>query len=260
VFFVTAACLEIGWFKFNEAEVAEVLVGTALVLMLLHYLVVDLGTPATSGVPEPAAAQSVRCGQLYVGVFAVLIALAYLTTSWFYNLPGRAAGIDARLARGFDKFGGRMQQAERWQVAADLYLNGFALGPQNLPMLHKALAVFQAQGDAASYQKYYRIMLDTTARQLMANDASVENQLMLAANYAEIEDQTAAREYLARALATATQWVAASPDESEAYYWLGRAHQQRGDYAEARRAYETAKTMEPGRSRYILALRSLNKI
>jgi tetratricopeptide (TPR) repeat protein len=205
-------------------------------------------------------AQSLRCGQLYLGVFAVLVVLAYLTTSWFYSLPGRAAGIDARLARGYDKFGGRMEKAGRWQAAADLYLSGFALGPQNLPMLHKAMDVFQAEGDEGSYQKYYRIMLDTTAAELRANDASVENLLMLAANYAEIDAQAVAHELLAQALTTAAQRVAASPNESDAYYWLGRAYQQRGDYGEARRAYEQAKAMEPSRGRYILALRLLNNI
>jgi hypothetical protein len=260
VFFVTAASLEIGWFTFNEAEVAEVLVGTALIIMLLHYRVADPDVAMANGVPQPAVAKSLRCGQLYLGVFAVLVVLAYLTTSWFYSLPGRAAGIDARLARGFDKFGGRMEKDGRWQAAADLYLSGFALGPQNLPMLHKALVVFQTEGDEGSYQKYYRIMLDTTAAELKANDASVENLLMLAANYADIDEQAVAHKLLAQALTTAAQRVAASPDESETYYWLGRAYQQRGDYGEARRAYEQAKVMDPGRGRYILALRSLNNI
>ena len=260
VFFVTAAFLEVGWFKFNEAEVAEILVGTALVLMLLHYrLAAEVAAPLRE-IALTNAVESLRCGRSYLGVFALLVGLAYLTTTVFYSLPGRAEGIDARLARGFDKFAGRMEKRGRWEQAADLYLSGFELGPQNLPMLHKALAVFQEAGDEASYQAYYRIMLDTTAAELAAKDGSVENLLMLATNYADIGDVAVSSDYSEQALAIAVELVAVSPGESESYYWLGRVYQQRADGAEARQAYQQALAMEPGRSRYILALRSLPSV
>jgi hypothetical protein len=259
MFFVNAACFEIGLFKINEAEVAEILVGTALVLMLLYYLAIANANAAVAAgnVSPPGNAESVRCGRLSLGIFVGLVVLAYATTTLFYRLPGRAAGIDARLANGFDKFAGRMKDDERWYAAAELYRHGFELGPQNLPMLHKALDNYRAAGDTASYDKYYRVMLAATAAELMADKPSAENLLMLATQYATIDEQVAAAEYTDQALAVATEMIAANPDNSAGYYWLGRVQQQRGEYSEAKLAYQQAQAMEPGRSRNILALRSL---
>jgi len=257
MFFVNAAFFEIGWFKFNEAEVAEILVGTALVLMLLHYLFTGEVVMETGGIAEPSVATSVRCGRAYLGVFALLVMLAYATTVLFYKLPGRAAHIDARLANGYDKFAHRMEKRERWDDAAELYLRGYELAPQKLPMLHRALASYQAAGDSESYRKYHRIMLDATAKELLTKDVSVENLLMLATSYADAAAETTAQEYLDQALSTAVEWVANSPGNSESRYWLGRAHQQRGEYTEAQFAYRQAQIIEPYRSRYILAQRLL---
>ncbi len=38
-YFVIAALLEVGLFRFNEAEIAEVLIGLALSIMAVHYYV-----------------------------------------------------------------------------------------------------------------------------------------------------------------------------------------------------------------------------
>jgi tetratricopeptide (TPR) repeat protein len=190
-------------------------------------------------------------------MFAVLVALAYSTTILFYNLPGRAAGIDARLANGFEKFAGRMEDDERWHAAAELYRDTFELEPQHLPMLHKALENYRAAGDDASYAKYYRVMLAATADEVTAANPSVENLLMLANNYADINEPTAANKFAEQALAVATEMIAVAPENSDGYYWVGRVRQQRGEYAAAKISYQQALAIEPGRSRNILALRSL---
>lgn len=260
-FFVNAAVFEVGWFSFNEAEVAEIFVGTALVLMLLHYLVVRQAAPASNGPAQPGAAESARCGRLSLAIFAGLVALAFGTTALYASLPGRAETIDRRLANGYDKFARRLQNQGRRQDAAELYVRGYALGPENLPMLHKALDLYDATGDTANYRRYYRVMLDATAATLVTDPgtdpASVENLLMLADNYAGIDEQTVAEDYLDRALATAVAWVNEAPDDADGYYWLGRVHQQRKEYAPAMRAYQQARALAPGRSRYVLAVRSL---
>jgi tetratricopeptide (TPR) repeat protein len=265
MFFVNAAFFEIGWYKVNEAEVAEILVGTALLLMVLYYLIVAVPivqdevakAGANEGGAHAARARSVRCARLSLSMFAVLVALAWGTTTLYYNMPGRAAAIDARLANGYDKFAARMRDEGRWYAAAELYRAGFELGPENLPMLHKALDYYRAAGDTASYDKYFRVMLAATAAEVATDNPSVEILLMLATNYASIGEQTTAAEYADRALAAAIEMIAATPDSSDGYYWLGRSLQQRGEYSEAGLAYQQALTIEPDRSRNILALRSL---
>jgi cytochrome c-type biogenesis protein CcmH/NrfG len=63
----------------------------------------------------------------------------------------------------------------------------------------------------------------------------------------------------AQALTVAVTRVNDAPTDAEGYYWLGRVYQARDEIETARRAYEQALAIDPQRSRYILALRSLGK-
>jgi tetratricopeptide (TPR) repeat protein len=260
VFFVTAALLEIGLFKVNEAEVAELLVGTALILMLVYYLTdgeaVAGEQNAAAVSPLFSAAASARCGRTTLALFALLIGLAYLATTSFYSLPGRSERVDARLAKGYAKFARRLEKRQRWHDAAELYLHAYELESNELPLLHQALAAFEADGDTDNYRSYYRVMLDATAGDILKNDASAENLLMLASEYSQIEAHVVAAQYLDQAQSVAVELLSEAAS-SDGYYWLGRTNQQRGDYAEAMRAYNQALAIEPNRSRNIVALRSL---
>jgi tetratricopeptide (TPR) repeat protein len=242
--FVTAALFEVGWLKINEAEIAELLVGTALMLTLLHYRL--------------AGASSRHSGLLYIVWFAALVALAYLTAVWFYSLPGRAEQADARLANGYEKFAERFEQQGDFLRAAELYRAGFDLGPRYLTMLHEALRNYEKAGDTEAYDLWYRVMLDATAEQVRA-DPDVEQLLMLANEYVGIGAAAEAASYSEQALAAAVSMVANAPGEAAGYYLLGRVHQERGNIERARSAYEQALAIEPQRSKYILSLRSLKK-
>ena len=257
MFFVNAAFFEIGWYKFNEAEVAEILVGTALLLMLLRYRVAGEVDAATGALPELTTLDSVRCGRLSLGLFVMLVVLAFATTIGFNRLPGRAEQVEQRLANGYEKFAGYMEDSGRWDDAAELYRRAFELQRHDLLILHKALDSYQTAGDTVNYDKYYRVMLSETAADVLRNNPSVENLLMLATNYAGIADKTTADKYTDQALAVANAILVEVPVKSDGYYWLGRVHQHRGDYDEAKRAYQQAQVIEPGRSRNILALRKL---
>jgi tetratricopeptide (TPR) repeat protein len=244
-FFVTAALFELGWFKINEAEIAELLVGAGLVLTLMHYRL--------------AGVSSRRSGYLYIASFIGLVVLAWLTATWFYSLPGRAEQVDARLANGYEKFAERFEQNDDYLQAAELYRSGFELGPRYLPMLHEALRNYQKAGATQAYDHWYRVMLDATAEQVMTSDPNVEKLLMLAKEYAGIGANTQAESFSAQALTVAVTRVNDAPTDADGYYWLGRVYQARDEIETARRAYEQALAIDPQRSRYILALRSLGK-
>ena len=92
--------------------------------------------------------------------------LAFGTTTWLHSLPGQAAGIERRLANGYEKFGRRMAARERWDHAAELYRRAAELSPGKLPLMQAALDNYQAAGDSERYDRYYRAMLDTTAAEL----------------------------------------------------------------------------------------------
>jgi cytochrome c-type biogenesis protein CcmH/NrfG len=83
---------------------------------------------------------------------------------------------------------------------------------------------------------------------------------MLAKEYAGIGANTQAESFSAQALTVAVTRVNDAPTDADGYYWLGRVYQERDEIEKARRAYEQALAIEPQRSRYILALRSLSKV
>jgi tetratricopeptide (TPR) repeat protein len=243
-FFVTAALLELGLLKVNEAEIAELLVGTGLVLTLLH--VIFLGESRT------------KLFYIYAGLFGGLVGVAYLTTAGFLALPGRAEQADARLANGYEKFATRFERQGKYPQAALLYRAGFELGPRYLPMLHEALRNYKKAGNSAAYDYWYRVMLDATAVQVTeAPDTDTEKLLMLADEYAGIGATNEAAIFAEQAFAAAVAVVARDPGAADGYYWLGRVYQARGDSGQARRNYALARAIEPGRAKFILALRSL---
>ena len=256
IFFVNAAVFEVGWLSFNEAEVAEIFVGTALVLMLVHYFV---GGAATIGPARLDPMSGRRCAAMSLAGFALLGVLAVVTTTGFQALPGRAEATERRLANGYEKFARRLLNYNRWEQAADLYLRAYELEPDKAAHLQEAMDIYEASGDTAGYRRTKRLLLDATAAQVSGDDAGVKHLLMLAMNYADIDASELAAGYLDQALATAKAQVAGAPETSESHFWLGRAHQQRGEYESARQAYQQALTLEPGRGRYVLALRLLNK-
>lgn len=256
VFFISAAAFEIGWFKYNEAEVAEVFVGTALAFMLLHYRVA--GDRFADAPPLLSLEQAGRCAVLNTVTFITLLGTAWVTTGVFYSLPGRAEVIDARLANGYEKFAGKYARRGRWSQAAELYRLGAELQPGNVALMRQALDSYERAGDQASYASYYRMMLDASAAEVIANQSTVENLLMLAVNYDAIDAAEPAERYANLALATAVERVALLPADAEAYYWLGRVQQARGDNNAAEQAYRQALKLDPARAKYTLALRSLN--
>jgi len=82
--------------------------------------------------------------------------------------------------------------------------------------------------------------------------------LMLSSEYAGAGAAGKAAEYYERALAAAVMMVISDPADAEGYYWLGRVYREQGENEPARRAFEQALAIEPGRGKYILALRSVS--
>lgn len=259
VFFVTAAPLEIGVLDFNEAEVAEILVGTSISIMLLHYLLVGFRDSVNGlpGIPDVPTARLLSV--MYAAGFLGLVTLAYGTTAIVNTAEEIRYRTDGRIINGYKKYARRFEDRQRWSGAAEFYRRVYVAIPEDVEMLRHAINNYKAAGDMDNYRKYYRQLLELTATPEAVAATGVDTQLSFARSYAEIGESAAVQQFLDRALFFATERVKRFPENPENHYWLGRARQQRGEYAEALAAYEAAVTLGPENKRYRSVLKILKR-
>ncbi|MFQ5635680.1 MAG: hypothetical protein ACE5G3_10180, partial [Gammaproteobacteria bacterium] len=119
-FFVTAGWLETAPFHFNEAEIAELLVGFALVVTPLHYWHAQARGVEPHPPPDWPGGAVRGMSVLILSVFGLAAALA-VTSAWsFYQASGNRAGIENRLLNGYEKFAKRYDKYGRWDIVARL--------------------------------------------------------------------------------------------------------------------------------------------
>ncbi len=119
-FFVVAAVLETTPFSFNEAEVAEVLVGFGVACMALHYHYVTKNalSPHDSASWNGHASKSLA---LRFGVISVLVVTVATTTALsIYATPDGRKRIDRRVENGIDKFARRYGKYGQWETSTSL--------------------------------------------------------------------------------------------------------------------------------------------
>jgi len=255
IYFLTAASFEIGAFHFNEAEIAEILVGMALVLMLMHYLYVGEDLEGGPGMLSPARSSS--CARTSGFIIALLMVLSVMTTRAIYSSPEMNARVQARVVDGYKKFAVRFEALHNFERAGEFYRRVYDARPDDEMSLRAAIRNYKAAGNQYHYQRYYRILLEKTVTPAVVANTSVENQLSLAKSYAAIGEDKLSQEYLDKALLFATERAEQFPDNSDNFYWLGRVLQQRGYYTDALEAFRRAKAMAPDIRRYAVAIRML---
>lgn len=256
-FFLIAALLEVGWFNFNEAEVAEVLVGTAMTGMLLHYWYAA-GKQEDSGLPGQPGPAATRQGSVFLLLFAVLSGLAWGTTEWFNSDPAVRERTDARLINGYKKYARRLEYKGRWAHAAEFYRLAHEGLFGETEYLQLAVRNYKAAGDEENYRRFYlQLLNEQVARQ--AGTTGVDDHLAFAVSYGEMGMLEKQHHHLERARFFATERVKRFPKNAENHYWLGRALQQSGDFPAAIAAYETALQLNPESNKFANAIMLLKK-
>lgn len=126
-YFLAAGVLEIGLFHFNEAEVAEVLLGFAIGVIAIHHGF-SRNRTLEADLPEswPASAQLQVAGRL-VALFLLVVTLAGASTYAAYQAPSMRAGIENRLVNGFEKYAAAYAIREHWKQAAQMYFSAHEL-------------------------------------------------------------------------------------------------------------------------------------
>ena len=250
-FFVMATYLETAPFHFNEAEIAELLVGTALVIMTTHYV-----WAGTGGLPDSGAAnrlagrQSLKYSLLITGILLLIASSAAMTTYYVYQNPETGAKIDRRLLNGYEKFAGRYHNKGKYDTAADLYLRVHRAEPNRTSLLRRMAKNYQAAGNQELFLYYTNMALEINLGKYERSPDKVSVNLALAKTYRQLGQHSEANKHAKRAHVIALKRVHEKPASARRAYWLARTYQQLGNSPKALHYYRRAFELKPGSKKY----------
>lgn len=256
-YFLAAGYLELGYLNFNEAEIAEILIGAAMAILAVHYWLTGRnGLDAHRRNDWPAGVSS-RLALLIVAVVACTGLLSAAATQLMYQAPDIRAGTDSRLLNGYEKFADRYMRYQRWEQAIDLYLMVHRAEPARTSVMRELADAYRNNGDIIGFNQYNQMALDALLAVQAKNPDKISTNLALAKTYRQRGIAPKTIEHLQRAHALAQQRFAANPGSAHEAYWLGKTYQAIGDLQNAyiyfRRAYE----FKPSSSKYRKAYYSL---
>ena len=244
-FFVMAAYLEIGTLRFNEAEVAELMVGFAMAITALHYLVSkrqDCNPHQMASWPKGQPARLALRTALTVGI---VLALATGTTFAIYSSPSGKTRIDKRVQNGVAKFAGRYARYEQWEMAAYLYERLRIEKPNSMSTLRKLAESYEKSGDVAKHDQCLREALRWDLGRYEKDPAAASVNRSLARTYRMMGENTKATEHLQNALRIGRGRIEDHPTSANAAYSLAKTYDLIHKKAAALEQYERAYKLKP---------------
>lgn len=258
-YFVTAAYLELGYLDFNEAEIAEVLIGAAMALLCGHYwfvsrLSIDIHRPCN----WPAGI-SVRLALLISSLFAVNGLLSVVTTQMLYRDPEIKVKTDNRLLNGYEKFAGRYADYGQWQVSAELYLIVHKAEPSRTSVMRRLADAYRKNDNIIGFNQYNQMSLDTLLTTQAENPNKASTNLALYYTYRQRGLSSKAMSHLQQAHALTKQRYEQKPENANNAYWLAKTYKELGDWRSATRYYREAFEREPSVPKYRKAYHAMSR-
>ncbi len=257
-FFVLSAWLELGPFRFNEAEVAEILIPAGLAIMILCALFARenyLEEDEYNFAPPQAKKLSGFILLLVIGVGL----LAAGTTWACYSTPHLRERIESRYLNGVEKFAGRYKRVEIWDQAIELYRYVQVREPWR-PSLHRNLYRCYAElDDHELMQQEIAQAIAIDQQRLEEKSDSITAHVSMARNFFLVDDDQTATDFLQRGLVVALAKQQQDPESSSTAYWLGKIYQLLDQPEEAYRAYQQAFELKPNRLKYRKALMRMER-
>jgi len=254
-FFAVAALLELGLFRFNEAEVAEILLGFAFTAMAVFYLSVARSDPAEEKGERPDLRQGGAAATLFAATMIVAL-LAGMTTLGLYSSPSARVRTEKRVANGIEKFAGRYARYEMWDHSLALYKRMDELEPGRPSLMRDIADVSRRSGDEEAFGEWTVRALEHDLHRLEENPVSEAANRSISRTYRLMGDDGRADEHLGKALDIGLERVRNSPDSARAAYSLARTYDLLGSTALALKEYRRAAGLEPSSRKYAKALYS----
>lgn len=255
-FFVLGAFLELPVLRFNEAEIAEILISFALAVMAMHYWrthrLQNKDERVSNGQKDTGFSNQ-HAVSISVMFFAVLF-LSGVSTYFSYTSPVIGPRIDNRVLNGVEKFAGRYKRYGHYNMAASLYLQVHREEPHRTSILRKAAACFKEMGDIEKFEFYITMALDKDLERYKRKPRKISLNLSLARTYRQLGKTDKADYHLEKALQIGSNRVKRKPESASAAYWLGKTYSMLNNPAAAAEQYQRASDLNPYSRKYKKAL------
>lgn len=258
-YFLTAAWLELAPFGFNEAEVAEILVGSSLAFMTMHYWLLtrrQLDVHDSAGWPPGT---STRLAVSILLITVVVASLSLLTTRYIYADDVKRDRIDRRVLNGYEKFAKRYERFGRLDITAELLERVHGKEPGRTSILRRIAKTYRAMGDEDRFRLYNQKALDVDLAIYAKKPDKISTNISLARTYRQRGETEKVRFHAKRAREIALARVEAHPDSAHAAYWLAKTYRLTGDRVAALMEYKRALELKPGSTKYRRAYYSMRR-
>ena len=227
-YFTIGAILVLELFRFNEAEVAEILIPLGLLIFMVHLLccISERTLPLTSSRMPLSRPDSAKLAVGIVLTFFIISGVAAGTTYALYSSQGHKDRMERKLFNGIEKFAGRYKRIAIWDNAIRLY-NIIDEQEPDRPSIQRSLAYcFQKKGDYMEADDYIENAVDIDISRLKEVPYSISSNLSLAETYGLIGDSSMKARHLARALYIARERINSKPKSANTASWLGMAYEK----------------------------------
>ena len=253
-FFLLSAWLELGPYHFNEAEVAEILISSALGMMALHSL---HRNRQTAPEPAPSSSFSVRLSLAMLALFLGVGVLAAGTTWVYYQTPHLRERMDSRYLNEVENFADRCRRLELWKNAIDLYRYVQVREPGRASVSRSLYRCYQALNNQEMMRQSLADAIAIDRQRLEDRPDSITARVSMASSYILAGDLDHARAYLLQGLKIAKDRQRQYPGSAGTAYWLGTIYYMLGQPQAAYPQYRRAAELQPSNLRYRGALRAV---
>jgi len=259
-FFSVAGIFELKPLSFNEAEIAELLVGMALAATALHYYFAASRNIRVVGNGEWSRNDSLVMGRWLIIMLTVVVVAAGLTTVAFYSLPQNRIRVDNRIERGVEKFAARYERYGQCDIANSLYSRLLDKTPRRVSLLRRMAACYQEMEQDGMYREHVQRAIDIDQEKYASEPWRASVNRSLVRSYRLAGDLEMAKQHLEEALQIGLQRVEDKPDSATAAYSLGRtlslADRRQEALHQLTRAYEMDRQSSKYRKAYFAARRA----
>jgi len=250
-FFLLSAWLELGPYHFNEAEVAEILISSALGMMALHSL---HRNRQTAPEPAPSSSFAVRLSLAMLALFLGVGVLAAGTTWVYYQTPHLRERMDSRYLNEVEMFADRCRGLELWKNAIDLYRYVQLREPGRASVSRSLYRCYRALNNQEMMRQSIAEAIAIDRQRLKDWPNSIRFHVSMASNYILAGDLDHARAYLLQGLKIAKDRQRQYPGSASTAYGLGRIYQMLDEPQAAYPQYRRAVELQPNNLRYRRAL------